>query len=137
MIGTIWWNLIGGAFSFVCTFLLSIGDNLLLTSLLKGTYSFAIIFVLMFVVRFVLGIVLEPSPAPNQPPHDGNETAESSGLGRHLDLTTPDDHPDDQAFKPMTFAPFDIPGEDRKKPGEMDTDALVKAVRHLTGDEGR
>jgi predicted PurR-regulated permease PerM len=138
MVGTIWWNVIAGFLSFVSTFLMSARDNLLVTSLLKGTYSFAIIFALMFVVRFVFGLVLHQSQQSTQLPEKTNESAEQTGLGQHLDLITPNDSSDNNTFKPMSFTPH-APKFDKMKVEEMDTEALVRAVRHLTGDgdEGR
>jgi hypothetical protein len=139
MVGTIWWNVIAGFLSFVSTFLMSARDNLLVTSLLKGTYSFAIIFALMFVVRLVLGLVLHQSEQSSKLPENANESAEKTGLGQHLDLMTPNDSSDDNSFTPMSFTPHNAPKFDKMKVEEMDTEALVRAVRHLTGDgdEGR
>jgi hypothetical protein len=90
MIGTIRINLVVAALAGFLTFILSIGNNLFLTTCLKSFYSFAILFALTFGFRWVLGLMtggIEHS--------SGNQLSEpitvNDTIGQTLDLTTPDD----------------------------------------------
>lgn len=132
MIGTIWWNVISGSLTFLSTFLVSIQSNLFTTSLIKGLYSFAIMFVLMFVIRWVFGL-LSAKPASAS----GQETAEesqppSAQAGQVIDLLTPDESVLDPQPDEVSFTPLNPPKLETKK--VPDPERMAQAVRHLSAD---
>ncbi|WP_242403888.1 hypothetical protein [Paenibacillus pini] len=61
MKGNMIFNVVFGAVGFVVTFLFSIGNNLLMTSMIRGLMSFAIWFLLAFILRWVWGAVSIPA----------------------------------------------------------------------------
>ncbi|MFS0839331.1 hypothetical protein [Paenibacillus sp. 1P03SA] len=137
MAGTIRWNFIVGAVSFVLTFLLSLGSNVWLTTLLRSLYSFAILFAVTFGFRFIIGLLLsaggppvnETAAAPAEGP------APNKNLGQHLDLTTPSDETVQEAAagadrEEAEFAPL-LPTKlvTRKQP---DTEQSVRALRQMS-----
>jgi hypothetical protein len=105
MIGTIRINWIVSLVAGIFTFLLSVGNNLFLTSCLRSLYSFVILFILTYVFRFLLAVFggtdfLTPR---------GSESGSDDGhLGSQLDLSTPDD---DEATRQMLRNNMDNPGQ--------------------------
>jgi hypothetical protein len=133
MIGTILWNFVGAGIAFVGTFFLSIQSNLLTTSLLRGLYSFIIMFLLVFVVRFVIGLLLLPSQHSKEPTSDeASHHDEQSHLGQRFDMVTPDEDQGTSQALESNFAPLDPPKLETKI--EPDPMRAAQAVRHLAGD---
>lgn len=132
MIGTIWWNVIGGSVTFLSTFLVSIQSNLITTSLIKSLYSFAVMFVLMFLIRWVFGLLnMKHSSA------EEHETAEesqqpSAPAGQHIDLVTPDESANDPQPDEVSFTPLNPPKLETKK--VPDPERMAQAVCHLSAD---
>ncbi|NOU93408.1 hypothetical protein GC093_09280 [Paenibacillus sp. LMG 31456] len=136
MLGTIRWNFIVGGISFVLTFLISIFNNIWLTTLLRSFYSFIILFAVVFLFRWVLGTIagfnqLAVTEALHQEPADDHK-------GTTLDMSTPDE---DAALHDMLkgsnssgggtgFAPLNPPKLSSKQ--NMDAGELAQAVRHMT-----
>ena len=132
MIGKWTWNLYAALAGMVLTFMFSIPNNLVTTSLLRSVYAFICFFALGFVVRFLLGTAaglrqLEqngPSDAPN-------------GVGERINLSTPEegglpltamsaesDHAED-AFKPLVPKPL-------KSTADIDPEKVTAAVRKMS-----
>lgn len=134
MIGTILWNVVGGGIAFAGTFLLSIQSNLLTTSLLRGFYSFIIMFVLIFVVRFVIGLLLMPPQNSKEltTEEEASYQDEQSHLGQKFDLVTPDEEMNTSQALESNFAPLNPPKLETKI--EPDPMRVAQAVRHLAGD---
>lgn len=136
MAGTIRWNFVVGAVSFVLTFLLSLGSNVLLTTLLRSLYSFAILFAVTFGFRFIMGLLLSSGgPGANETAAAAAESpAPNENLGRHLDLTTPDETAHQTADgadrEEAEFSPL-LPTKlvTRKQP---DTEQSVRALRQMS-----
>jgi hypothetical protein len=146
MVGTIRWNFVLGGIGFLLTFLTSITQNLWLTTMVRSFYCFIILFAVTFVIRWILGTVvglnqIEQSSASTNP-----DLQETEIRGQHLDLTTPqdDNYPvlgsdedDDQEQKRHNeggFSPLQPPKLTKKE--KVDPEDVVKAVRHLSEDEG-
>jgi hypothetical protein len=134
MIGNILINLLSGLVGFIFTFLVTYGNNLLQTSLLRGLLAFIIWFLLAFLLRWVLGVIMKPS--------DSLENTDLAGdneepLGARLDISTPDE--DEELKNLLTpkqaegngdnggFTPLQPP----KLVTMKDPEELAKAVRHL------
>ncbi|MEC0248801.1 hypothetical protein P4H65_23700 [Paenibacillus chitinolyticus] len=136
MAGTIRWNFIVGAVSFVLTFLLSLGSNVWLTTLLRSVYSFVILFAVTFGFRFIMALLLSAnSPAVNETAAAAAEgPSPNKNLGQHLDLTTPDETAQKAAEgvdrEEAEFAPL-LPTKlvTRKQP---DTEQAVRALRQMS-----
>lgn len=135
MIGNILFNVLFGLIGFVLTFLVTIGNNLLMTSLIRGVLGFSVWFVLAFVLRWVLGFIFKESPSPQdlQLSVDGNNET----LGTTLDVVTPNEDEElKNLLKPQAgqesgselgFKPLQPP----KLVTLKDPEELAKAVRHL------
>ncbi|TCZ79984.1 hypothetical protein E0485_03745 [Paenibacillus albiflavus] len=131
MIGTLLWNIIGGGIAFVGTFLLSIQSNLLTTSLLRGLYSFIIMFVLIFVARWVIAILLLPSPASKVQSAEGaSQEEEQSHVGQRFDMVTPEDEPASSGGSEGGFTPLSPPKLETKP--DPTPESVVQAIRHLS-----
>jgi hypothetical protein len=86
MIGSWRLNVAFGGFGGILTFLISLSNNPLSTTLMRSLYAFLVFTAIAFVVRFVLSQLLSPVRR--------TETIESSldnERGATLDLMTPDD----------------------------------------------
>lgn len=57
LFGSLRINLWSGVVGFILTFVLSVGSNLLTTSLIRGLIAFVFWFLLAFVLRWTLGVV--------------------------------------------------------------------------------
>ncbi|MGE6227195.1 hypothetical protein [Paenibacillus chitinolyticus] len=136
MAGTIRWNFVVGAVSFVLTFLLSLSSNVWLTTLLRSVYSFVILFVVTFGFRFIMGLLLSANrTAVNETAAAAAEgPSPNKNLGQHLDLTTPDETAQKAADgvdrEEAEFAPL-LPTKlvTRKQP---DTEQSVRALRQMS-----
>lgn len=87
MIGTWRINVGFGGFGALLTFLFSLSNNPIGTTLTRSLYAFLVFALLAFVVRIVLGQLLNPAakvPVPESISEDGER-------GSRLDLTTPDE----------------------------------------------
>jgi len=140
MIGTIRWNFIIGAVSFVLTFCISIFNNIWLTTLLNSLYSFIILFIVVFFCRWVLGTIaginhFEVSESLS------HESEEEEHKGTALDISTPDEEADlhemlkgslhsDRPDGAAVFTPLNPPKLSSKS--NLDAGELAQAVRHMT-----
>ena len=135
MIGNILFNLWFGLLGFVLTFFVSYGNNVLLTSLMRGFFGFVLWFVLAFILRWVLGLIFKDSPDYNNLQSSIEDNSET--LGSTLDLMTPDEdeelknllkqQPDQSSGSELGFRPLQPP----KLVSLKDPEELAKAVRHL------
>ncbi|GJM83586.1 hypothetical protein MJ257_10535 [Paenibacillus timonensis] len=138
MPGKLRYYLLSGLIGFLITFAVSAGNNLFMTSFIRGLISFAVWFLLAFAAGWVLGFLKEmPSDFVS-----AGETvpAAEGGKGGNLDLMTPDESEQlGDLLKPapaasdveMQFAPLNPP-KLVKTPDDKDPEELVKVVRHLT-----
>jgi len=134
LFGSLRINLWSGVVGFILTFVLSVGSNLLTTSLIRGLIAFVFWFLLAFVLRWTLGVVARPDLGNAQ----SRASSQVDGVGGNLDLTTPDENEDlNELLKPKPeqtdegnndFAPLNPP----KLVSNKDPEELAKAVRHLT-----
>jgi hypothetical protein len=106
MIGTIRINWIVALLAGIFTFLLSIGNNLFLTTCLRSLYSFVIVFVIAFGFRFLLGAFAGTDFFA--PLHTEQSDSSESHLGSNLDLATPDD---EEATRQILKNHIDSPGQ--------------------------
>ncbi|KOS03984.1 MULTISPECIES: hypothetical protein [Paenibacillus] len=134
LFGSLRINLWSGVVGFILTFVLSVGSNLLTTSLIRGLIAFVFWFLLAFVLRWTLGVVARPDLGNAQ----SRASSQVDGVGGNLDLTTPDENENlNELLKPKPeqtdegkngFAPLNPP----KLVSNKDPEELAKAVRHLT-----
>jgi energy-coupling factor transporter transmembrane protein EcfT len=106
MIGTIRINWIVSSLAGIFTFLLSVGNNLFVTTCLRSFYSFVILFILTFGFRFVFGIFAGAdffAPLPTEQAESGE-----AHLGSKFDAATPDD---EEATKKMLRENMDPSGQ--------------------------
>ncbi|NUU61397.1 hypothetical protein HPT30_13730 [Paenibacillus sp. JW14] len=135
MIGNILINLLSGVVGFMLTFLVTYGNNLLMTSLIRGLFGFITWFLLAFLLRWVLGVMMkqtEPQELTDPAAGDGEEA-----LGARLNISTPDEDEElKNLLKPKPaegngdnggFTPLNPP----KLVTMKDPEELAKAVRHL------
>lgn len=141
MIGTIRINVIVAGLACICTFGLSIGNNIFLTSCLKSVLSFFILFILTFGFRWVLGLLIGAEHAAARTQHE-NMASESS-VGQTLDLTTPDEDEEtrellktnlgnNNAAAEMQFSPLNPPKLVTKN--NLDPEQLAGALRRMSED---
>ncbi|WP_239716158.1 hypothetical protein [Paenibacillus sp. 19GGS1-52] len=135
MIGNIVINLIFGLLGFIFTFFINYGNNLLLTSFIRGILGFIIWFVLAFLLRWVLGSIVQQNLPPID--SDSNNEVGDEELGSQLDISTPNEdeelinllkpQPGQGSGKSDGFTPLQPP----KLVSLKDPEELAKAVRHL------
>ncbi|MGG1520137.1 hypothetical protein ABE504_32505 [Paenibacillus oryzisoli] len=143
MIGTMRINVIVASLAGLFTFALSIGNNLLLSTLLKSAYAFLILFVLTFGFRWVLGLVAGAGEASAKTSADPMQ--ENAQLGQNLDMVTPNEDGETlELMKPnlsnqnaaslsdMQFSPLNPPKLVTKK--ELDPEQLAGALRRMSED---
>ncbi|PYI50391.1 hypothetical protein [Paenibacillus flagellatus] len=134
MIGTVRWNIVLGASGFILTFLLSIGNNFFLRTLLNSLYSFLILFAVAYALRWILGTLVGLKPVAPE-----TDAAPAEALGRTVDAVTPENEDQlndllkEQLNRPdpdATFAPL----EPKKLASIPDAsgEELARAVRRLT-----
>jgi hypothetical protein len=136
MIGSLRWNFLVGIFGMFLTTLFSLNHNLFLTSLLRGIYSFIILFVFCFFIRWFLGTILEMNPMDSTTSL-GSE--EDQHKGSHVDLSTPDGDElispslqDESASEEEDFSHLNPPKLASKN--KMDPEEMVKAIRKMSED---
>lgn len=136
------WNLVLGLTVMVLTFLFSVANNLLTTSLIRSVYAFACAFLLGFILQFLW----EAAAGYQQKGARPNET---EGVGTHIDFSTPAEdglpvppkpegahngatgqtgdreQTGEEEFKPLTFKPLDASSE-------TDPGKVAKVIRHLS-----
>lgn len=130
MKGNLLFNLVFGAVGFVLTLLISMGNNLFMTSLIRGLISFVIWFLLAFLLRWVWGVVSVPEAE--------QEAAVEQERGARFDVTTPDES--DELNDLLTPKPASVqedgggftPLNPPKLVSAKDPEELAKAVRHLS-----
>lgn len=131
MKGNLLFNLVFGAVGFVLTLLISLGNNLFMTSLIRGLISFVIWFLLAFLLRWVWGVVSVPEA-------EHEAAAAEQERGTRFDMTTPDEsdelndlltpRPASDQEDGKGFTPLNPP----KLVSAKDPEELAKAVRHLS-----
>ncbi|OZB97824.1 hypothetical protein [Paenibacillus sp. XY044] len=131
MKGNLLFNLVFGAVGFVLTLLISMGNNLFMTSLIRGLISFVIWFLLAFLLRWVWGVVSVPEA-------EHEAAAAEQERGTRFDMTTPDEsdelndlltpRPASDQEDGKGFTPLNPP----KLVSAKDPEELAKAVRHLS-----
>lgn len=136
MIGNIRWNLAVGLLGFGLTFLLSVGNNAMLTTLEHSFYSFVLLFAAVFAFRWILGTFGDFAGTELFVPQANADGMES---GSRLDLRTPDD---DEHMKEMlrngiqpgrddsSFAPLNPPKLVTK--ADVPEGDMVKALRQMS-----
>ncbi|WP_068786028.1 hypothetical protein [Paenibacillus phocaensis] len=138
MPGKLRYYLLSGFIGFLITFAVSAGNNLFMTSFIRGLISFAVWFLLAFAASWMLGFLKEMPGEFASSPETG--VAPEAGKGGNLDLMTPDESEQlNDLLKPapaasdaeMQFAPLNPP-KLVKTPDDQDPEELVKIVRHLT-----
>ncbi|MCY9665248.1 hypothetical protein M5X11_09780 [Paenibacillus alginolyticus] len=143
MIGTMRINVIVAALAGLFTFALSIGNNLFLSTCLKSTYSFLILFVLTFGFRWVLGVMIGAEHAAGGASY-ANPSTESS-IGQSLDMSTPDEDEETRELmkanlgsnnsslsNEMQFSPLNPPKLVTKN--NLDPEQLAGALRRMSED---
>jgi hypothetical protein len=145
MIGTIRINWIVSLVAGILTFLLSVANNLFLTTCLRSLYSFVILFILTYAFRFLLAVFGGAdffTPLGSEP---SESESDEGHLGSQLDLATPDD---DEATRQMLRNNLDNPGQslDDDLPfspltppklitkNNLDPEQLAGALRRLSED---
>lgn len=131
MKGNLLFNLVFGAVGFVLTLLISLGNNLFMTSLIRGLISFVIWFLLAFLLRWVWGVVSVPEA-------EHEAAAAEQERGTRFDMTTLDEsdelndlltpRPASDQEDGKGFTPLNPP----KLVSAKDPEELAKAVRHLS-----
>lgn len=138
MPGKLRYYLLSGFIGFLITFAVSAGNNLFMTSFVRGLISFAVWFLLAFAANWMLGFLKE-MPGDYTPALEADPASEE-GKGTNLDLLTPDESEQlNDLLKPTPtasdvekqFAPLNPP-KLVKTPDGKDPEELVKVVRHLT-----
>lgn len=144
MIGSWRWNVACGAGGALLTFLISLGSNLFLTSLIRAFYAFVIFFLITYAIRWLISQLLHPMAE-----HSGGE-APADEAGTVLDMITP---PEDEeltqlmkenwsdgksrVIKADSAAAEFQPLQPKKLVtlDQTDPDQVVQAIRRLTGDD--
>lgn len=134
MIGNIKWNFIIALCGVLFTFLLSINNNLLTTSLIRCLYAFVFLFLMGFALRFLLAIIVSGRLFSEKT----EEGSEQEQKGVHIDLSTPTEQSDahqqsdlSQA-KEESFVPLNPQNLAKVKPN---TEETVAAIRHLNDQD--
>jgi hypothetical protein len=139
MFGTIRLNLVVAGVAFAITFLLSVGNNLFVTTVIHSLYSFIILFVLTFGFRWILGTIGGFSINLQD---DIGQQSQAEGVGQQLDLVTPDeddaarqqskDSPKVSAHADSLFSPLNPPKLATKN--NLDPEQLAGALRRMSED---
>lgn len=153
MLGNWRWNLGFGVFGLTLIFLLSLTNNPIITSLLRGAYAFITFFLIAYPVRFVFGAIFNPKQTDEEAVTFSVPTNDAEA-GTKVNLVTPDEDEDlnevlraqisqknesatreNQAaaetqveqFQPLK--PTQLVSTDKMQPED-----LTKVIRHLTGE---
>ncbi|WP_373229568.1 hypothetical protein [Cohnella sp.] len=137
MIGSWRLNVGFGAFGALLTFLFSLSNNPIGTTLLRSIYAFLVFVSLAFAVRFVLGQLV----VPGGPAHEDLIPEEERGAV--LDLTTPDEEDSLSEMMKEQWAggkAKHVKGFQPLQPKRLvsidnpDPEEVVQAIRRLTDD---
>lgn len=120
MIGTIRWNIIVATVGLILTVLLSLNHNVLLTSVIRGAYTFAALFMITFFVRWFIHVIFNMKRA-----EAASQQSDDAQKGVHIDLSTPEEQDEQQQFTPL-----DPPTYETKE----DIEEVVKVIRHMSED---
>lgn len=141
MIGTIRWNLIIGAITFVLTFLFSFSHNIWLTTFLNSFYAFLAAFLLTFAFRFMLGSFLTLGSKSEESTEDPAESLNDKHKGTRIDAVTPDDDVPNPSFastnedeEGLSFVPLSPKRLVTKK--DIESEQAAGAVRKMSDEEG-
>ncbi|MBP1155983.1 MULTISPECIES: hypothetical protein [unclassified Paenibacillus] len=136
MIGSIRWNFIVGALAFIVTFVLSITNNIWLTTIIRSFYSFAILFVIMFFCRYLLGTFAGFNRLSALDQEEGTE-----GKGTAVDAVTPDQDEelrellktgrDSKGAPAADFAPLNPP---KLRVKDQSPEEMAQAVRQMSDE---
>lgn len=132
MKGKLRFILIAGIVGFVFTFVLSIRNNLWMTSMYRALLAFVIWALLAFLLNWVIATMIGSRDAGS----DDIERQQSDNRGNMLDLSTPDEdrelmdliQSESSRKESGDFVPLNPP----KLVSTKDPEELAKAVRHLT-----
>lgn len=138
MIGSIRWNFIVGAVSFLITFALSISNNIWLTTIIRSFYSFVILFLVVFLCRWILGSFA----GLNQHTPSQNIEASKETRGIAVDAITPDQDEELHQMLKHSLDPNDSFASDFSplNPPKLSTkvnsnpEELVQALRQMSED---
>ncbi|GIO83819.1 hypothetical protein J25TS5_07510 [Paenibacillus faecis] len=138
MSGKLGYYLLFGFIGFLITYAVSAGNNLFMTSFIRGLIAFAVWFLLAFAANWVITFLKEQEPRPDV--RDLTDALKEQDKGASLDLTTPDQSeelndllkqtPKDQS-QTQEFTPLNPP-KLVKTLDDKDPEELAKVVRHLT-----
>lgn len=138
MSGKMGYYLLFGFIGFLITYAVSAGNNLFMTSFIRGLIAFAVWFLLAFAANWVITFLKEQEPRPDV--RDLTDALKEQDKGTSLDLTTPDQSeelndllkqtPKDQS-QTQEFTPLNPP-KLVKTLDDKDPEELAKVVRHLT-----
>lgn len=138
MSGKMGYYLLFGFIGFLITYAVSAGNNLFMTSFIRGLIAFAVWFLLAFAANWVVTFLKEQEPRPDV--RDLTDALKEQDKGTSLDLTTPDQSeelndllkqtPNDQS-QTQEFTPLNPP-KLVKTLDDKDPEELAKVVRHLT-----
>ncbi|WP_334072962.1 MULTISPECIES: DUF3784 domain-containing protein [Paenibacillus] len=130
--------LLFGFIGFLITYAVSAGNNLFMTSFIRGLIAFVVWFLLAFAANWVITFLKEQEPQPDV--RDLTDALKEQDKGASLDLTTPDQSeelndllkqtPEDQS-QTQEFTPLNPP-KLVKTLDDKDPEELAKVVRHLT-----
>ncbi|WP_435921224.1 hypothetical protein [Paenibacillus sp. DYY-L-2] len=139
MAGKIRYLLLLGFIGFLISYSVSAGNNLFMTSFIRGLIAFAVWFLLGFAAIWVIGFLKEQEVTP-----DVSELSaaalEEQDKGNTLDFTTPDQDEELNDLLKQTpgnpsqaqeFTPLNPP-KLIKTLDDKDPEELAKVVRHLT-----
>lgn len=132
MTGTIRWNFIFGIIGFILIVIISMNNNVLSTSLIRGLYSFVILFVFCFAIRWALGTFGEPDHTPDL--HMDDEFT-----GNNVNAVTPDEEASlNQLLKENLASPIGgsfsplVPPKLTTKEQQLPMEQLTEVVRYLS-----
>ncbi|GIP07860.1 hypothetical protein P4H94_03785 [Paenibacillus macerans] len=138
MAGKTRYYLLLGFIGFLITFAVSAGNNLFMTSFIRGLIAFVVWFVLAFASSWMFGFLKELPGNGTVEPQEA--LLSEQGKGGNLDLTTPDESEQlNELLKPPSNSPGEAadftplsPPKLVKTPDDKDPEELAKVVRHLT-----
>ncbi|GIQ68619.1 hypothetical protein XYCOK13_14430 [Xylanibacillus composti] len=137
MHGTIRWNFAFGGAGAVLTLLISMPHNVWFTAMTRSVYAFVIFFLLTFLIRWWLGFIAAAANAAAAA--DGE--AHYSGVGRQIDLQTPEEAEFPPASRQSEGGSGQSEGEDPFQPlnppklvskPEQTPAEMANAVRRMT-----
>lgn len=127
-----------GFIGFLITFAVSAGNNLFMTSLIRGLIAFVVWFLLSFVAVWMIGFLKEQEDEAVA--RSLTEALEDQEKGNSLDYITPDQSDElndllkqslESQSQNQEFTPLNPP-KLAKTLDDKDPEELAKVVRHLT-----